>query len=438
MDISTLYDYNPWWADIEAIRSDSKVKEAFSKKQKKLYEFEPKNILLIGPRQVGKTTFLKLVIYDLIINKQADPRSIFYFSCDILKKAEDIKSVIDAFIHLPLPRKGAVLYFFLDEISFVEDWNVQIKALLDLGIFDKNYIYMTGSSSVSLKKERFPGRNIVIKEFLPLSFKEYTYLFGSDELKRELKTTKFDINSIYENIVKISPYFTEIQTRFSNYLNSGGFLLSAYNLLEDKDLSSAYEIYWATLIGDISRINRNARIVQSVIQGIIKNYGSLYSFNSIAKEMEIGSHVTVREYLELLEQLFVIYNIYQFDFPRSKILFSHFRKTYFIDPFLYHTVLTKLYNKAIDESKIPSLLEGVVASNLKKSFNTLYLIKQKKEVDFYVPGENGFGVEVKSGKATFSDFKYSNLKHKIVLSRDRFEKGEGRVVVPYSLFLLIL
>ena len=71
---------NPWWLDKNSIEKDEKITTAL-KGEKVLYEFDLKrNTILLGPRQVGKTTMIKLFIRDLL-QKRVNPRNIFYFSC---------------------------------------------------------------------------------------------------------------------------------------------------------------------------------------------------------------------------------------------------------------------------------------------------------------------------------------------------------------------
>ncbi|MEM0481076.1 MAG: hypothetical protein QXQ14_02760 [Candidatus Aenigmatarchaeota archaeon] len=57
--------------------------------------------------------------------------------------------------------------------------------------------------------------------------------------------------------------------------------------------------------------------------------------------MEIGSHVTVRKYLELFENLFIIRNFYTFDLNKKTIVFRKMRKAYFIVPFIFHVFQRK-------------------------------------------------------------------------------------------------
>ncbi|EQD59071.1 hypothetical protein B2A_04125, partial [mine drainage metagenome] len=58
---------------------------------------------------------------------------------------------------------------------------------LDTGKSKNVTLYITGSSSINLKKELMPGRRIKFLEFLPLSFRDFLFAFGSERLKRFLK-----------------------------------------------------------------------------------------------------------------------------------------------------------------------------------------------------------------------------------------------------------
>lgn len=81
---------------------------------------------MIGPRQVGKTTYTKLSVAKLI-ESGVNPRNILYFSCDLLKDYREIVPVVRPFLRSV---KGEA-YVFLDEVTFVEGWERAVKFLLD-------------------------------------------------------------------------------------------------------------------------------------------------------------------------------------------------------------------------------------------------------------------------------------------------------------------
>jgi predicted AAA+ superfamily ATPase len=435
VEVEVLKEQNPWWISRDKIFEDEKVKNALEKKHKLLYSFEEgKNKLIVGPRQTGKTTYLKLLIHDLLINKKVEEKKVFYFGCEILKNFEEIVDIIRKLDFLVEGEK----YVFLDEVGFVKDWERAIKYILDSNLSKDKVIYITGSSSLNLRKESFPGRNIEIKKFLPLTFKEFCKIFGSDELKNKLNfSVKFEsTKEIFDAAKNLILLKDEIDKLFYKFLECGGFPRAFYELMEEGRIKEeTYEIYWKWLIHDIAKIEKSEKIASSILAGVFKNYASKFSLSSIAKEMEIGSHVTAREYLEILENLFVIRNFYTFDPYKERIVYRKMRKVYFIDPFLFHVVNRKVFGKS-RVNDLSKLVEGVVVEELIRKIEHIGFYHNKKEVDIVF---KNFGIEVKwQEKVDFRDFPNVGLKNKILLSKDDFNLKENILIIPTSIFLLLL
>ena len=435
MEIKQITEQNPWWEDKNKIKQDEKVKELLSKKNRLTFSFKEENCLIIGPRQVGKTTYLKYHIYQLIRNGN-NPKNICYFSCDALTNFNQIIEIVRFVDDLTKGKK----YFFFDEVTFIKDWQKAIKYLLDSPLGKNKTIYISGSSSVALKKETFPGRNIKTHYFLPLSFKKFCQVFGSQNLKKNIISLKSKINPtiILKRGKKLLFYYQEINKLFRLYLQSGGFPRSIYQLIEKGEISEeTYEIYWKWLVADIAKVERSERISCTVILAVLKNYGSRFSLNSVAKEMEIGSHVTIRDYLEILEELFVLRNIFPFDFSKKAEVFRKMRKVYFIDPFLFAVFQKNLTKRSPSNEAIPKIVEGIAAEYLKREFGAVFYLSGKKEVDFFV---NQMGIEVKwQNKINKKDFPKIDLKNKILLSKNEFKffPRENLLILPVSIFLLI-
>ncbi|ODS39486.1 MAG: hypothetical protein A7316_05425 [Candidatus Altiarchaeales archaeon WOR_SM1_86-2] len=433
MEIKQITEQNPWWEDDKKIDEDEKVSEAISKSCKIDYGFEEENSLMTGPRQVGKTTFLKLFIKNLI-DKGVDPKRTLYFPCDMIKDFKEIADIVRFSDSLIEGKK----YIFLDEITFVDEWHRGVKFILDSPVIKDKVLYVTGSSSIALKKETFPGREIKTKHFLPLSFRDFCKVFGSENLKKELKPYgNLSVNELNERAKGLIFYFNEIEKLFNRYIQCGGFPKSMYELEENKKIKDeTYEIYWKWLVSDIAKIERSERITKSILLGVLKNYGTKFSLNSIAKEMEIGSHVTVREYLEILENLFVLRNIFPSKPGKEIELFRGMRKVYFIDPFLFHAFKRELTKTEVEDREIPTLIEGIVAENLIKRFGKVFYHSKNKEVDFHIANT---GIEVKwQKKVDKRDFKIE-FKNKILLSKTDFEffEKENLIIVPVPVFLLM-
>ena len=420
---------NPWWRDKDEIYNDEKIKAVFSKKNPLRYFFEKGNKVIIGPRQVGKTTYLKLSILDLL-EKGTNPRNVMYFSCDLLRNYKEIVEVIRTFEQLSMGEK----YVFLDEVTFVSEWERAIKFFLDSPLSRNINLYVTGSTSTGIKRESFPGRPIKIEEFLPLSFRKVVFLL-KPEFKGIVEKLKVPTTpeEIYKNALDLYPYYDELMNAFYFYLNSGGYPRAIYELMDGEISLDTYEMIYNATIFDITKLGRSERIALSIVLGILRRYGDRVSLNSLAKELEIGAHTTVRDYLELFEELFIGRNYFQADLKSFAPLLRKERKVYFIDPLVVNT-FSRHFGFDVDISK---KIEGVVGEHLKRNFET-YFFYGKREVDFVT---KRFGVEVKwQNKVKASDFPRVGIKNKLLLSKKNMEFVEGRnlVIIPVPLFLIQL
>ncbi len=105
-------------------------------------------ITLRGPRQVGKTTFLKQLIRKLLQDGH-NPQNIFYFSTDLVANEKELFSLIHNYIQFAPQGKR---FIFLDEITIVDRWEYAIKHVVDLGLAEDILFILTGSSSFDLRR----------------------------------------------------------------------------------------------------------------------------------------------------------------------------------------------------------------------------------------------------------------------------------------------
>ncbi|MCD6372244.1 MAG: ATP-binding protein [Thermococcus sp.] len=420
---------NPWWRDRDAVYLDERVKRALSKNPRLIYKFEPVNKVLIGPRQVGKTTYMKLAIMHLI-ESGVSPRNILYFSCDLLRDYGEIVSVVRSFLR----GVQGKAYVFLDEVTFVDEWERAVKFLLDSPLSSRMVLQVTGSTSAGLKRESFPGREIKIEEFLPLDFRLVSFIYVPELRELELphpvpRTSR----EFYENALELYPFLDELLGAMGLYLSSGGYPRSIYEMLEGGISSETHEMIYNATVLDVVKLGRSERIALSLILGLLRRYGDRVSLNSLAKELEIGSHVTVRDYLELFEELFIGRNYFQVRLHDMTPLFRRERKFYFLDPLLVGT-FSRLFGVTVDESR---LVKGIVGEHLSRLFPTYYFYGSK-EVDF-IAGD--IGVEVKWRRSVSpSDFPRVAIKNKILLSKADldFVESKNLAIIPAPLFLFQL
>ena len=443
MELERLANQNPWWNDKSAIERDEKVKNVLDTGSLIDMKLINENQVLIGPRQLGKTTALKYDIYKKIFNEGIDPKFIMYYSFDTSRNFEDISDVINTFISTNKQKT----FLYLDEVSFVDGWQRAIKAFLDSDKSSNSTLYITGSSSINLKKELMPGRKIKFIEFMPLSFKKFLISFGSDKLKYILKKNSIlNLDSAIELAKELMTYFDEISKLFTVYLATGGYPDAIFDYMTNKYIrDSIYDIHWNAFVSDVSKSEKSIEIATAVIYGLIESYSSKVNLSKIAQMQGIKSHITVREYIEMLDDLFTVKSI--FPVADKRYVFRKDRKVYFNDPFLYNLFAKKL--NIIDKNSESKIVEGIVFNSLYRFINREKQLSEpkikvgfysgKKEVDFVI---DEFGFEVKwQNNVTYKDFPNINIKKKILLSKSTLKldnKTEEAIIIPAPLLLAAL
>ena len=432
LNAASVASQNPWWRDKNLIEKDEKVEKALGAKRARLYAFEEHNILLMGPRQVGKTTLVKLAIRDLLLAKGVNPRNVLYYSCESLSGKDDILELARLFEDAS--DKGSARYLFLDEISFVDDWNVAVLSLFNSGYMKGKFLYATGSSSISLQKETWPGREIEKRVLYPLGFAEYFSLFYKEIGAEQADVT--GIEEFYRAAMRILPYLPELNAALESYLLTGGFLAAAEAWAEGggDPFDRYYETYKDALLTDVAKSGRSEKTFRQVMHGVIGKYGSRYSANSIATEMSIGSHSTVEEYLDFAQRLFLSRTLYRTE--NSHPVFRSSKKTYVTDPFVYRVL--KFYTTGVKEiaaAERPHVVEGVVGMHLVRRYGEIYYSATRtgKEVDFMC---GGVGIEVKSGRGVFGDL---HADRGFILTSEEAPKLLGeKASIPISIFLYLI
>ncbi|MGC8694739.1 MAG: AAA family ATPase, partial [Candidatus Micrarchaeia archaeon] len=223
---------------------------------------------------------MKYDIYKKIINKHINPKQIIYYSFDTSRNFEEISDVINTFVE----DNQEKTFLYLDEVSFVEGWQKAIKAFLDSSKSSNSILYITGSSSINLKKELMPGRGIKFVEFMPLSFKQFLVSFGSEGLRKFLKKNiVIDFNSAVNLAYRAVVYFEEIYKLFIIYLKTGGYPDAILNYMSNKQIrDEIYDIHWNAFVSDVSKAGKSVEIATATIYGLIESYASKVNLSKIA------------------------------------------------------------------------------------------------------------------------------------------------------------
>ena len=495
--LGLIADQNPWWklgsGFAQYDRHLSELDRALIKVERRPLDLKPDNIYIIrGPRQVGKTTYLKAMIRDLL-NRGVNPRHILFLSLDQFSGRRELRESLDYFNNVS--REQAQLYIFLDEITRLEGWSEELKRLYDTGLTKRAAVVATGSSPSRIKEltERMPGRGVEGNEYLlkPLCFREFALQIGRwlsaahglakgdraalaelcsrlRELTLGPESEAFDLKSFS----RLDAFVRELFYLFDLYLRCGGYprvindhLLRKFEMRTDDIDSMLAESIVRDFMGDISRIGmRDEILALNILEEVIKHYGSRYSFNELARSVAAGeaakkpSHVTAKNYLSVLEASFVVFVLYFMD-QAGEINPDKQKKVYFFDPFFYSSLLSYRRGQTLwtiisevlsDEESISRLVEGVVVAHLrlwqevpyrKEPWSFLgFYYDRSTEVDAVVKLDSGIlGLEVKYRTQPKRKLKVpTHIKRMVVITQDELSEGGGVLYVPAPLFLALL
>ena len=463
MELTDYSAQNPWWMGKEQINKDKHIKE-FSNKKYQWYpdildkiKLIPGNIhTLRGPRQVGKTTLVKLIINSLL-DKNIQPKSIFYATCDALTDRYELLELIRAYLQFKQTNNIDKTYIFLDEISGIEDWQKSIKFLVDSGELSDTCLFLTGSHTLDIKygSELLPGRTGKYGEnylLLPLTFREFIKLMKPETFKKIKPIKTLSVDEINTSINSMIPHETELKVLFNQYMTTGGFMLTINEYFTGNSIPEyIYEIYNRWVTGDITKWGKQEKILKQVLRTALHKQGTTLSWDSFAKDAEIKSHKTVSTYIEDLENMYVLYIQYYLDLNKKVPDYSKNKKIYFFDPFIYHLFNRIFYFK--DAEITPSLIESVAVTHFARYFTDLctsgqwkfndfvFYWKNKKETDILVKTKDALlAIEVKyQNKITKDDL--SSLYHfrkGIIMSKDTLAPDEKYSIIPAHLLLALI
>lgn len=457
-----LFNQNFWWEGKERIKEDSKIQDWEKSKikwvPKQVLEFkkEPGIFILRGPRQVGKSTCLKLIIQDLL--KKHNPKSIFFFDCEALYDFKELKETIEEYFKfLEIINLKEKTFIFLDEVTSVENWAKAIKFLADQGVFKNTRLFITGSNSLDLKRggERMPGRLEKEEKFYPLNFREFVKLADLDLFKKfeKVKLENFGKKEIWLKAKKIFFLKEKLNKLLESYFLCNGFPYIINEFLTNHFISAkTYEIYLSSLRGEIGKHKKSEKKGMQILAELSEVLSSKIGFDTIAKKIVL-SHHTVEEYFDFFEDLFFGKILYQIDLSKKKENFRKSKKFYFLDNiyfFLSRAIKEKwgdFFSKSLEF--LSSEKKGYLAEQI--TFNHLCRFEKiglnfwsnSSEIDFILSfNKKFFPIELKFQekiqRQDFLRFKRLNFKEGLILSKNSYCEEENFIVLPLVCFLALL
>lgn len=319
----------------------------------------PHSIVISGIRRSGKSTLLAQIINSFYKNNS------YYFSFEDERLIEfspgDFNVLYEIFIEL----FGEKRVFFLDEIQNAPKWEFFVRRMQDA----RCKFFITGSNASLLSKElgtKLTGRTIVT-ELYPFSFREFL-LFKEYTLKKE---------SLY-----ITKERAIIKKHFNEYLKAGG--MPEY--LKYNDMVVLRRTYEDILYRDIVvRYGiKEVKALRELSLYFLSNVTSQFSYNSLKETFRLGSANTVKNYVDHLENSFLIFTTNKFSYSLKKQFVAP-KKVYCIDNGLIEAVAFQFSKNR------GKFYENLVFLELRRKGNKeiyYYKTEDNQEVDFLIKQGN--------------------------------------------------
>jgi predicted AAA+ superfamily ATPase len=315
----------------------------------------PHAVIISGLRRAGKSTLLAQLAHRLGEDK------FYYVNFEDERflgfAADDANDLYGLLVEL-FGERGI---FVVDEIQNVPGWEHFVRRFMEMGL----KFYITGSNASLLSRElgtRLTGRYVPL-ELFPFSFAEFLRFRGYPVPDLTRLTTV--------DAARLQGYLAE-------YLRLGGIP----EPLKYPELPLARTLYDDVLYRDIATRYRidDVRALKELAFYLMSNPSAAISFNKLKEQLRLGSVNTVKNYVEYLEQSWLIFtaNVYDYSVKRQQIAA---KKVYGIDTGLV---------SAVGFSFSPNtgrLLENLVYLALRRRTREVYYYAAAggAEVDFYLP-----------------------------------------------------
>lgn len=348
-----------------------------------------KIIVLMGARQVGKTT-----LFDSVVSGSSN---VLRLNCDNYDDRSDLENKTSTELRQLMGNHEVVI---IDEAQRAKNIGLSLKMLADLKL--PMQILVTGSSSLTLANEiNEPATGRLIEyNLFPLSLAELMQHTSPREEKRLLEQRM--IYGLYPEVVTTPGDAKRILVNLANnYLYR--------DLLEYRGV-------------------KKPEVLQKLVRALALQIGSEVSYNELSRTVGIDK-ATVESYIDLLEKCFVVFRLPAYSSNlRSEI--KRGRKIYFYDNGIRNALLSNFAPLELRDD-VGMLWENMMVSerikrnSYSRSYVQMYFwrTQQQQEVDL---------IEEQDGRLTAFEFKWNNKK-KAKLPKpfiDNYPNTDFKVISP--------
>jgi predicted AAA+ superfamily ATPase len=472
---------NPWWTDPDGWEARDGHLRALSRQPLRLpaqivdrIALDAAGIHVIrGPRQVGKSTELKLLAQRAIAGGLS-PRSVVYLSLDAIDGQPHGEAADTVAGACALARTKGAKLLLLDEVTSIPKWQLAVKHLFDIGLTRDDVVVCTGSSAVHLRrgvKERLPGRRGGGTDHFvaPRSFAEFAValdplLPASPCLSPGELATPNGEALLHDALL----HLPRLHDLMMLYLRFGGLPAAVAEVAAGALEPSAAVLRMVedSVAGETLRRGASAAATGALLERVLRSLGAKTSWPALARDMGVplgrGSDKsrpqpqTMRSYIEFLTECYQMLVLYFWRPDSGSSDLSRDKKLYFADPLLHSLALARAPGLAHDR---PSAVENVVAlallravtprDELADAFNDpsalhVWGTRSGGEIDFVCgPRREALAVEVAYQRAP--DRRKAAALPKafpgrpcVMVTRESLGWYAGYALVPAALFLWAL
>lgn len=377
-------------------------------------------LVISGIRRCGKSVLLQQ-----IRAKQAEKDYFLNFDDDRLAKfsVDDFQELYEVFIEL----FGEQKTFYFDEIQNITGWELFVRRIYDRGC----KVFVTGSNAKMLSRElgtHLTGR-YCSHELYPFSFSEYLNYLAINIRQEDFYSTV--------GVANLTKYFNQ-------YLYTGGFP----QYIKSKNEIYLNSLYESILYKDVMVRNKltNEKEIIELVYFLASNVAKLSSYSSLARLIGLKHPVTIKNYIEHIENTYLIFQISKYDYSLKKQL-ANPKKTYFIDNAIVHKLGFNI------SDNYGRLLENLVFIELKRRAFEVFYHADKTECDFVIRHGNKItqaiqvcytlNSETRSReiKGLIDALNIYNLNKGLIISTDKEEEieidGKEISIVPVWKWLLL-
>ncbi|MGE0395076.1 MAG: ATP-binding protein [Kofleriaceae bacterium] len=362
--ISRIRLENRWWETgrIDDHHDRFRRREYFASFASLVQEIRGSNLarapILMGPRRVGKTVLLFHLVQSLIDAGTA-PKTINYLSVEHpVFNGRGLDELVDLCKEATGVTEIAGGVFIFDEIQYLRDWELHLKALVDR--YPTTTWIASGSAAAALRlksNESGAGR---FTDFLlpPLTFHEYASLLDRIDLV-EFKDGKDSPSASKFATTKDLPALNEL---FIDYLNFGGYPEVALSdvMRADPGRYVRQDIIDKVLLRDLPSLYGIADIqeLNSLFTALAYNTANEISLEKLSQRAGVAKN-TVKRYLEYLEAAFLVKRVHRIDHNARRFQRATLFKVYLTNPSLRAALFAPVMS---DDEDIGAMVETAIFS----------------------------------------------------------------------------